>query len=203
MGAIDGTLVNIKTPIENEHNYVDRHGNHSINVMVVAGPDLRVLYLSARWPGSVSDSRVFRNSQLYDRLNSGWRPHHLGYLIGDSGYANTNFLLTPLLNTFNEQQVRFNRAHKKTRRVVECTFGVMKQRFRCLFGPLPFEPLFSCEIIKCCVVLHNLALQCNPSYHVDEDSHEMDFTENEDAESEIESEFESEQSRRNEVIQLM
>lgn len=65
-GIVDGTLIPIDAPSENEPSYVDRKGNHSINAMVVAGPQLQFFYASARWPGSVHDSRVMRNSSLYD-----------------------------------------------------------------------------------------------------------------------------------------
>jgi hypothetical protein len=38
-GYADATLVEIDAPMDNEADFVDRHGNHSINVMVVYGPD--------------------------------------------------------------------------------------------------------------------------------------------------------------------
>lgn len=40
-GVVDGTLINIAAPSDHEELYVDRHGNHSINCMVVCRPDLR------------------------------------------------------------------------------------------------------------------------------------------------------------------
>lgn len=38
-GAIDGSLIPIIAPSENEESYVDRHSQHSINAMVVCGPN--------------------------------------------------------------------------------------------------------------------------------------------------------------------
>lgn len=64
-GIIDGTLIPIDAPSVNEAAYVDRKGNHSLNAMVVCGPNLQFYYASAKWPGSVHDSRVLRNSTLY------------------------------------------------------------------------------------------------------------------------------------------
>lgn len=66
-GAVDGTLIPIKAPRSNENDYVDRHGQHSINAMVVCGPNYEFYYASARWPGSVHDNRVLRNSTLYNK----------------------------------------------------------------------------------------------------------------------------------------
>lgn len=36
-GAIDGSLISIVAPAENEYQYVDRKSGHSINAMAVAG----------------------------------------------------------------------------------------------------------------------------------------------------------------------
>lgn len=66
-GAVDGTLIPIQSPRFNESDFVDRHGNHSINAMVVCGPYNEFFYASARWPGSVHDNRVLRNSTLYQK----------------------------------------------------------------------------------------------------------------------------------------
>lgn len=64
-GAVDGTLIPIESPSINEKDYVDRHGGHSINALVVCGPSYEFFYASARWPGSVHDNRVLRNSTLF------------------------------------------------------------------------------------------------------------------------------------------
>lgn len=66
-GAVDGTLIPIRAPHVNESDFVDRHGNHSLNVMVVCGPSYEFFYASARWPGSVHDNRVLRNSTLFQK----------------------------------------------------------------------------------------------------------------------------------------
>lgn len=70
-GCIDGTLINIDAPHVDEPAYVERHGKHSINCMVVCGPNLMFYYSYANWPGSVHDARVLRNSGLYRRMEEG------------------------------------------------------------------------------------------------------------------------------------
>lgn len=65
--VVDGTLIPMDAPTINEAAYVDRKGSHSLNAMVVCGPDLQFFYASAKWPGSVHDSRVLRNSTLYEK----------------------------------------------------------------------------------------------------------------------------------------
>lgn len=66
-GAVDGTLIPIKAPSSNESDFVDRHGNNSFNAMVVCGGNHEFFYASARWPGSVHDNRVLRNSTLFQQ----------------------------------------------------------------------------------------------------------------------------------------
>jgi DDE superfamily endonuclease len=70
-GCIDGTLINIDAPVVHEEAYVDRYGAHSINAMLVSGPDMSFYYVNARFPGSVNDARVLRASELYRRMEAG------------------------------------------------------------------------------------------------------------------------------------
>lgn len=85
-GAVDGTLIKINAPSQFEPAFVDRHGNHSLNIMLVCGPSLEFYYVCANWPGSVSDARVLRNSRLSRRMDAGWRPFPGSILLGDSIY---------------------------------------------------------------------------------------------------------------------
>jgi len=94
-GIVDGSLIPIDAPHQNESAFVDRNGQHSINVMVVCGPNLEFFYASARWPGSVHDSRVLRCSTLAQQWENGWRPFTNGIILGDSGYGLRKWLITP------------------------------------------------------------------------------------------------------------
>ena len=54
-----------------------------------------------------------------------------GFLLGDSAYGLSTFLLTPYKIPNCAEQDRFNAAHMKTRVKVECTIGILKARFGC------------------------------------------------------------------------
>ena len=82
VGCADGTLVNIDAPHQNEAAYVDRYGNHSLNVLMICGPDHEILFVNASWPGSVHDSRVLRNSSISHKFESGWRPFPNAIILG-------------------------------------------------------------------------------------------------------------------------
>uniref|UniRef100_A0A8D8RJB0 Nuclease HARBI1 n=1 Tax=Cacopsylla melanoneura TaxID=428564 RepID=A0A8D8RJB0_9HEMI len=57
-GCVDGTMVNIDSPSQHEEQYVNRHGNHALNVMAICGPNLQIYAASSRWPaGSLGTHR--------------------------------------------------------------------------------------------------------------------------------------------------
>ena len=114
-------------------------------------------YVSARWPGSVNDARVLRNSTLFERFQNGWKPFPNAVILGDSAYPLKDWLIPPLISPTTRAEQRFNVAHKSTRRVIENAFGVLKERFSCLYS-LRVQPEFACEIFKTCCTLHNITL---------------------------------------------
>ncbi|XP_046461303.1 putative nuclease HARBI1 [Daphnia pulex] len=80
------------------------------------------------------------------------------FLLGDSGYSNTTFLLTPYSNPIQPYEVRFNRSHKSTRCTIERAFGVLKKRFNLLHGEIRMSPTKASWITVACCVLHNIAI---------------------------------------------
>ena len=66
----------------------------TINVQVVAGPDLKLYGVIASWPGSTHDSRVFKNSALQARLEMETNAMLLR-LFWDKEYSSFPCLMTP------------------------------------------------------------------------------------------------------------
>lgn len=156
-GCVDGTLINIDAPPIHEEVYVDRHGNHSLNVMVISGPDYTFYSANANWPGSVHDSRVLRNSAIFRHFDAGWKPFPGAVILGDSAYGLKEWLIPPLnRNPDDVVEQRFNRAHKMTRRIVENSIGILKERFPCL-NHLRLRPRKAAKVVLACITLHNIA----------------------------------------------
>lgn len=61
----------------------------------MAGPDLTFFYVEASAPGRCHDSRVLKDSTLWEAMETGERPFPGAVLIGDSGYALRDWLITP------------------------------------------------------------------------------------------------------------
>jgi len=95
IGAIDCTHVRIIRPNkENVMAFVNRKQFYSINVQAVCDSDDFMTNIVALWPGSTQDSLIFENGNIADKLRNGAFD---GILLGDSGYACTAYLLTPIL----------------------------------------------------------------------------------------------------------
>ncbi|XP_033755754.1 putative nuclease HARBI1 [Pecten maximus] len=145
LGYIDGTFVRISTPRENEPDYVNRKGFHSLNVQMVCNNNFIITNCVARWPGSCHDSRVFRESQLCHDFENDL---YSGFMLGDPGYPCRRYLMTPYNHT-NEirHRERFNGALCRTRVIIEQTFGILKWRFNCLSIGLRTNPNRACNVL--------------------------------------------------------
>ncbi|XP_046971024.1 putative nuclease HARBI1 [Vanessa cardui] len=156
IGAIDCTHIRIKKlNVDGGHLYINRKGFPSLNIQVVCDADCKIMDIVTRWRGSVHDSRIFRESRLKQRFEAG---AFSGLLLGDSGYACTPYLFTPVLNPTTPQEERYNSAHTRTRNVIERCFGLWKQRFRCLLRGQYCNIETARKTVVACAVLHNIAL---------------------------------------------
>ncbi|XP_055841252.1 putative nuclease HARBI1 [Episyrphus balteatus] len=126
---------------------------------MVCGPDRSFYAVNVNWPGSVHDARVLRNSRLAETFNAGYRPFPSAVILGDSAYSLSEWLITPCrTNPDNAVEQRFNRAHKRTRRIVENSFGILKEKFPCL-NYLRMQPTVAEQIVIACCILHNLEVR--------------------------------------------
>ena len=114
--------------------FVKRKQFYSINVEAVCDSDAFITNIVARWPRSTHDSRIFENCKIVDKLREGTID---GILVGESGYACREYLMTPILKSKNAGEVRCNTAHRRTRCVIERCFGL---RFPCLHLGLRTAP---------------------------------------------------------------
>lgn len=125
-------------------------------LQVVCDADLKIRDIVCHWRGSTHDARIFRESSIRTRFESG---EFKGRLIGDSGYACTPYLFTPVLRPQTAAEVAYNTSHIKTRNVIERCFGIWKQRFRILLQVMRGSYSTIKTTIIACAVLHNLAIE--------------------------------------------
>ena len=138
IGAIDCTHVRIEkpgNPFGDE--YINRNNIPSINVQATCDGKRKFTSIDASWPGSVHDSRVFKNSPIYEMLSNG---HYNSLLLGDSGYGIAPFMMTPFDNPITPVERRYNVMHARNRVLIEQSFGILKRRFPILrYGVMPVD----------------------------------------------------------------
>lgn len=81
--------------------------------------------------------------------------------MGDNGYGCQSYLLTPVLRPLNQAERNYNKSHKKTRNIIERTFGRWKRKFSCLKRELLNKLHNSIAIICATAVLWNLHIHIN------------------------------------------
>ena len=157
LGAIDCSHIGIEKPGLYGDEYVNRKGYVSVqlNVQFVCNPDYIIHSVNANWPGSVHDSRIWKTSNLYQSIQ---KPLYKdAVLLGDGGYANTPFLLTPFKHANNDIERKFNHVHCRARVTIEQCFGQLKRRFPILHYGIRLKLESAPRVIIACAVLHNIA----------------------------------------------
>lgn len=164
-GAVDGSHIPIISPQECPADYYNWH-----SIILQGTVDHRGRFIDAYvgWPGRVHDARVFANSSLYQRGQSGslfpdWK-EQIGetdiplVLLGDPAYPLLPWLMKAYPNNghLTREQKRFNYHLSKARVVVEHCYGRLKGRWRCLLKRLDVDIRNVPEVVAACCVLHNV-----------------------------------------------
>jgi len=163
-GIIDGTHIEILKPINRNpppEKYFNRKGYHSLNCLMVCDHLKRIRFFTTRHVGSTHDARIFNESHLWVKLEENFDAQNPKVLLGDEGFACSPVLITPLRadQIENDQQRKFNFAHKQTRIGIEHTFRILKKRFPVLLYVLRCRYLTNVQaIIAASVVLHNIVI---------------------------------------------
>lgn len=139
--------------------------------------NLHILNVNAIYPGSCHDAYIWRNSIIHEELQECYeRGDNNSWLLGDSGYPQQPWLMTPILNPpQGSPQERYNTRHASARNCVERCIGVLKSRFRCILGErkLRYSPDKVGNIVVACAVLHNLCVMGNVELPDPEDQGEV------------------------------
>ncbi|XP_066585454.1 putative nuclease HARBI1 [Prorops nasuta] len=161
IGAMDCVHVKIESyGGDDAELFRNRKGYMSINVQCMVNSDLEILDIVARWPGSTHDSTIFQNSRLKQRFDN--LEFRNGAILGDRGYGNHRYLLTPLADPQTPAEFLYNESHIRTRCMVERCFGIWKRTFPVLrIGSRFQKPERTINVILATAVLHNIIRRDN------------------------------------------
>ncbi|KAL0870255.1 hypothetical protein ABMA27_005287 [Loxostege sticticalis] len=159
LGCVDGTHMSIIRPSEFEEAYFNRKQYHSLNAMMICDADLQIIHVDASFGGASHDSHIWNSSPVRALMEGLHEEGEAFWLLGDSGYAQRPWMMTPILNAApNSAEEHYTRMQIKTRNVIERCFGVLKGRWRCLLAhrTMHYHPVKAGKMANACVVLHNL-----------------------------------------------
>ena len=120
------------------------------------------LWFHVGYPGKTGDARVFHETGVGAFVASLPPDNHL---IGDGAFILSKGLMKPFaFENASPAHEYFNFKLSSSRMVIECFFGQLKSRFRCLLDGLKFRSMSTnCLVISSCAVLHNFILSNSSS----------------------------------------
>jgi hypothetical protein len=153
IGSIDGThFILQNAPTKDKEVYFTRKKRYALHCQGIV--DHRGIFLDydVGWPGSVHDAKVYRHSHFYSNRSSLIKGND--FLIGDSAYPLSPFLIKPY-NKPNSEQKIFNQIFSSHRIVVEHSFGRLKNRFTGIKEIAVKKISTAVNLIDCAIILHN------------------------------------------------
>ena len=201
IGCIDGMLVWTEKPskkqclevgVDDGKFYCGRKGKFGLNLQAVCDARCRFTYISLQHPASASDYLAFVTYSLYGQLTEGDGLPPGYCLYGDNAYVNESYMAVPFQATANGLKDSYNFYHSQVRINIECSFGILTNRWRLLKTPLSAKISISRinALISCLCKLHNFCIDNGNARPPERYSHDaltlmdfMDSDESEDSES--------------------
>lgn len=145
----------------------------------VAGPDCLFTIIDVGAPGRQSDGGTFQKSTLNRQLQAGTFPlpspriipgHETPlpyFFIGDEAFRLDVSMMRPFPKSrLNTETKMFNLKLARARQVIECAFGILAAKWRCLRTQLEVSPDTADKLVKACCLLHNIIIHHDgDNYH--------------------------------------
>ena len=175
-GAIDGKHIRIICPNNTGSLYYSKYKScFSIVLMACVDANSRFIFIDVGNYGSNNDSGIFAHSKfgsaikegklslpdddiIHNLENYGKMPYTF---VGDEGFPLLQNLMKPIPGKhLPEEQRVYNYRLSRARRIVECAFGKLANRWRVLHTKIPLQPEGAIKVVKASCLLHNY-LSCH------------------------------------------
>ncbi|XP_054842101.1 uncharacterized protein LOC129334205 [Eublepharis macularius] len=167
VGAIDSMHILIRAPRGRTDEYGNFKKHYSILLQGTVDHSGRFINAEVGWSGRTRGAFVFCNSTLCTAMDAGvFVPGNPtieingvqvpALMVADGAYPIRKWLMKPFGKNGDRRQQMFDHALCRARSVVECAFGRLKARWRCLTMRLPVFEENIATVITACVILHNI-----------------------------------------------
>ncbi len=143
---------------------------YSVVLQAVADANYRFLFVEVGAYGKQSDAGVFEASNLSkfvanennfppDRTIVGLSIPLPYLLVVDDAYPLRRNMMKPFSHrSMSPEEQIFNGRLSRARRCVECSFGILCNKWRLLLKAIETNENKACDIVKCLTVLHNVVI---------------------------------------------
>ncbi len=204
VGSIDGTKIRWdKCPKEMRNACIGKEKEPTLGFQCVVNHMRKIYHISNYFVGSATDISMCYWDPVTKRLLTGefeaisetlkdytfstydlegkatlWKGV---YVISDQGYLKRSVFMDPSVDSFAKAPLMWSEWLESVRKDVECTFGILKSRFRFLKNPVKFHhPDTIQDAFKCCAILHNILLQYDELDQINWEEINPDASENAD-----------------------
>nr|XP_022908167.1 protein ALP1-like [Onthophagus taurus] len=168
IGAIDGKHIRTKQPPNSGSMYYNYKQYFSTVLFAMCDANYCFTYIDVGSYGKSSDAGIFKHSKLYEKLCDGTLgvPAPCGIdetnekypfvIVGDEAFPLSENLLRPYggkqLTSIKET---FNARLSRARRYIECSFGILANKWRIFHRPIDLDIDGTVNLVKAACVLHN------------------------------------------------
>ncbi|CAK1604057.1 unnamed protein product [Parnassius mnemosyne] len=169
IGAIDGKHIELIQPEHTGSLFYNYKTYFSSVLLAVCDANYCFVYVDVGSYGKTSDSAIFKNSEFFKRIVNNRlnipNPKPISNIdrtplphvfVGDEAFGIMSNMMRPYGGTqLTHTKKVFNYRLSRARRYIECTFGIMSNKWRIFHRPIDVNIDFAESIIKACTVLHN------------------------------------------------
>lgn len=169
IGSIDGKHIRLIQPADSGSMYYNYKHFFSLVLMAACDANYNFIYIDVGAYGKSSDSAIFQETELYKKLISNTlnipeplqisenNPTLFPYVfIGDEAFGLSTNIMRPYGgNNLSAEKKFFNCRLSRARRYIECTFGILTNKWRIFHRPLNVHTELAKSIVRTCCVLHN------------------------------------------------
>ncbi|XP_022179001.1 putative nuclease HARBI1 [Myzus persicae] len=170
VGAVDGKHIRLQCPPNSGTLYHNYKHFFSLILMAICDANYCFRVIDVGSYGKESDCNIFKKSifgkKLYNNKVNFPQPRCLPgdeqgipqpfIVVGDEAFALHTNLLRPFPGkSLNDKRRIFNYRLSRARQNIECSFGILSNKWRVFHTTLLVEPNFAFAITKAACVLHN------------------------------------------------